>query len=258
MPEGDTVFHTAHRLHSALAGRTITRFELRVARFALADCVGQDVVAVVARGKHLLMRISNAWTLHSHLMMDGTWRISESRVGPRGGPGHQIRALIGNDQWLAAGYRVHGLTLIRTDRESELVGHLGPDLLDPDWDRNEALRRFHEASGVNVADVLLDQRVVAGIGNVVKSELLFRHRLNPWAPADSVADPGALLEDAATLLDQNKLTYSRSTTGSRRPGEQYWVYGRQGRGCRRCGTAIRKDEQGDRITYYCPECQRAY
>jgi endonuclease-8 len=256
VPEGDSVYQTAQQLHAALAGREVTIFELRVPRFALADLTGQTVTEVRPRGKHLLMRFSNGRTLHSHLLIDGAWRISSTSTGPRGGPAHQLRALVGNAVSVAAGYRVHELALVDTAREASLIGHLGPDLLDPDWDRDEALVRFAAAGDRPIGEALLDQRLVAGIGNVYKVELLFLHRLNPWQPTATVPDLGAVLDDGARLLNANRDTPLRSTTGSARSGEQYWVYGRRGRSCRRCGTAIRQDELGDRVTYYCPSCQR--
>jgi endonuclease-8 len=255
VPEGDSVYHAAQQLHDALAGWVVTRFELRVPRLALADLTGQTVTEVRPRGKHLLMRFSNGCTLHSHLLMDGAWRISAARSGPRGGPAHQIRALVGNAESLAAGYRVHELAIVDTGHECRLVGHLGPDLLDPAWDRDEALSRLATAGDRPIGEALLDQRLVAGIGNVYKAELLFLHRLNPWQPTSTVRNLGAVLDDGARLLNANRDTPLRSTTGSSRPGEQHWVYGRRGRSCRRCRTPIRQDQRGDRVNYFCPSCQ---
>jgi endonuclease-8 len=256
VPEGDSVYHAAQQLHEALADREVTRFELRVPRLALADLTGRKVTEVLPRGKHLLMRFSNGRTLHSHLLMDGAWRISAAAGGPRGGPAHQIRALVGNADALAAGYRVHELAIVDTAREATLVGHLGPDLLDPAWDREEALSRFAAAGERPIGEALLDQRLVAGIGNVYKCELLFLHRLNPWQPTATVPDLGAVLDDGARLLNANRSTPLRTTTGSARPGEQFWVYGRPGRSCRRCHTPIRQHDRGERVSYFCPSCQQ--
>jgi endonuclease-8 len=255
VPEGDTVYLTAQKLNDALAGREVSRFELRVPRLALSDLTGHTVTEVRPRGKHLLMRFSNGQTLHSHLLIDGAWRISATGDRPRGGPAHQIRALVGNVEWLAVGYRMHELALVGTTSESTLVGHLGPDLLDPDWNLDDALARFATAADRPIGDALLDQRLVAGIGNVYKSEVLFLHRLNPWLPVSAVPDLAAVISDGARLLNANRDRWQRSTTGSTRPGEQAWVYGRRGRGCRRCGTPVRQDAQGDRVTYFCPSCQ---
>jgi len=259
MPEGDTVFIIANRLDRALTGRPVTRFDLRVPALALADQVGTTVTAVLPVGKHLLIRFSDRRTLHSHLRMDGSWRVSQAHDHPRGGAEHAIRALIGNDTWLAAGFRVHDLALVARSDEHQLIGHLGPDLLDPRFDLDEALRRFRRQADRPIGDALLDQRMVAGIGNVYRSELLHIHSLNPWRPVGEVGALDDLLTDAVRLLRMNCTRFSRSTTGQRTPGQQYFVYGRRGRPCRRCGTSIRQDgkESGasERVLYYCPRCQ---
>ncbi len=259
MPEGDTVYIACQQLHTALAGRTVTRFDLRTPALALVDLTGATVTEVVPRGKHILMRFSTGQTLHSHLRMDGGWRISPAGSRPRGRD-FEIRALVGNADWLAAGFLVHDLRLVATDAESEVVGHLGPDLLAPDFDRAEALRRFAAVAAQPIGEALLDQRLTAGIGNVYKSEVLFVNRLSPFLPVAEVPDMGAVLDSSVRLLRGNLGSHSRSTTGWRQPGQQFWVYGRAGKGCRRCGTVVRSCEQGadpatERITYYCPNCQ---
>lgn len=264
MPEGDTVLITSRRLHAALADRQVTRFDLRVPALALSNLTGSTVLEVVARGKHILIRFDTGQTLHSHLRMDGSWRVGAAGSRPRGRD-FEIRALVGNSQWLAAGFRLHDLALVPSAEEAGLVGHLGPDLLSPDFDRSAALRRFADQPDREIGLALLDQRLVAGIGNVYKSELLFMRRLNPWAPISEVRDLPALLDDAVRVLRGNLGDYSRSTTGWRQPGQQFWVYGRTGKACRVCGTAIRRDDRLDsgqaaapdeRITFFCPRCQQ--
>ena len=173
MPEGDTVWQTARRLHTALAGRVLTRSDLRVPRFATADLTGRPVLDVTPRGKHLLTRIDGGLTLHSHLRMDGSWQVYAPGEHWRGGPSHQIRAILGNAEAVAVGYRLPVLALIRTADESDVVGHLGPDLLGPDWDPQEAERRLTADPARPLGEALLDQRNLAGIGNVYKSELAF-------------------------------------------------------------------------------------
>ncbi len=260
MPEGDTVYIAARRLDAALAGREVTRFDLRVAPLALASAIGTTIREVVPVGKHLLMRFSDGRTLHSHLRMDGSWRVrsTSERLPARD---FEIRAIVGNDEWTATGSRVHDLRLIPSSEESSLIGHLGPDLLADDVDLSEALRRFTEDGDRAIGEALLDQRLVAGIGNVYKCELLFLHRLSPWRPVRDVADLAAVLTDAVRLLRANLGSMNRSTTGWSQPGQQYYVYGRRGRGCRRCGTRIIATEQGpagtERVLYYCPNCQPA-
>jgi endonuclease-8 len=263
MPEGDTVFVTCRRLHSALAGRPVTRFQLRVPQLALADLTGASVVEVVPRGKHIMMRFSTDQTLHSHLRLDGSWRVGHAAARPRGRD-HEIRALVGNQEWLAAGFRLYDIKLVPTAEENQLVGHLGPDLLSADFDAAEALRRFVAQPDRQIAEALLDQRLVAGIGNVYKSELLFLHRVSPYARVAEVEELPAILTDAQRLLAGNLRDFSRSTTGWHQPGQQYWVYGRGGKACLRCRSAIQRDAgpgvaagvPEDRVTYYCPSCQR--
>ncbi|MFB7861430.1 Fpg/Nei family DNA glycosylase [Streptomyces sp. NPDC056069] len=256
MPEGDTVWYVAHRLDEALAGRVLTRSDLRVPRFATADLTGRRVLDVTPRGKHLLTRIEGGLTLHSHLRMDGAWRVYATGERPHGGPAHQIRAILGNAEFTAYGYRLPVLELIRTAEESQAVGHLGPDLLGPDWDPAEAVRRLAADPSRTLGEALLDQRNLAGIGNVYKSELAFLAAVTPWLPVGELAEgvPERLVATAHRLLEANKERPHRRTTTTRR-GELLYVYGREGRPCPRCGAAIRKAELGDRVTYWCPACQ---
>ncbi|MEO6703604.1 MAG: DNA-formamidopyrimidine glycosylase family protein, partial [Jatrophihabitantaceae bacterium] len=225
MPEGDTVYRCCQRLHAALADRLVTRFDLRVPKLALADLTGSTVREVVPRGKHILIRFDSGHSLHSHLRMDGGWQISSAGARPRRRD-FEVRALVGNADWLAAGVKVHDLALVQTATEADLVGHLGPDLLAADFDLAEALSRFADQPDRQIAPALLDQRLVAGIGNVYKSELLFLHRVNPYLQTGQVDVVSELLVDAIRLLRANLGGANRSTTGWRQPGQQYWVYGR--------------------------------
>lgn len=208
------------------------------------------------------MRFDNGQTLHSHLRMDGSWRVGRAGQRPRGRD-FEIRALVGNSEWLAAGFRVHDLKLVPTAEEDSVVGHLGPDLLSADYDQDEALRRFAAQPDRPIAEALLDQRLAAGIGNVYKSELLFLHKTSPYARVADATELPAILTDAARLLRGNLGDYNRSTTGWRQPGQQYWVYGRGGKACRNCRSEIQRDEgigtvggsPEERITFFCPRCQ---
>ena len=260
MPEGDTVWLTARRLDEALAGRVLTVAQLRVPQLATADLRGDTVAAVLARGKHLLTRLESGLTLHSHLRMDGSWYLSRAGTRPRRHPDHLIRAQLGNADWLATGYRVHDLRLVRTADEAELVGHLGPDLLGSDWDAERAVANLSARPEVPIGEALLDQRNLAGIGNLYKSETLFLERVDPWTPTRSVPDLRHLVETAQRLLDANRNRPAQSTTGSMRRGEEHWVYARTGELCRRCRAVIRSAEQGAppyaRTTWWCPDCQR--
>ncbi|MFD0479266.1 DNA-formamidopyrimidine glycosylase family protein [Nonomuraea thailandensis] len=140
MPEGDAVYRTAARLRGALDGRPLTRSDFRVPRHATADLTGRQVITTLSRGKHLLTRIEGDLTVHTHLRMEGSWLVSET--GRRIPPGDQVRLILANERWQAVGVRLGMVDLVRTDGEARLVGHLGPDLLGPDWDPDEAVRRL--------------------------------------------------------------------------------------------------------------------
>ena len=257
MPEGDTVFRAARRLKEALVGGEVTRFDLRVPRFATADLTGQPIVSSVARGKHLLLRIGDS-TLHSHLRMDGAWLVYSAGERWRH-PAFKVRAIVGTAQQEAVGIDLAEIELVPTRDEEELVGYLGPDPLGPDWDAAEAVRRVAaDTRSIHVA--LLDQRNVAGFGNEYAAELLFLRGILPTTPAPEV-DVAALIELGVRTIRVNRDRRHRTFTGVDRPGQGTWVYGRSGRACRRCGTLIRRGEQGadptrERITFWCPHCQR--
>lgn len=189
MPEGDTVLQTANRLHNALADQVLTRSDLRVPRFATADLTGRTVLGTLSRGKHLLTRIEGGLTLHSHLRMDGSWRVYASGERWRGGPAHQIRAILSTADHTAVGYRLPVLELLRTVDEEKAVGHLGPDLLGPDWDPDTALRNLLAAPARPLGEALLDQRNLAGIGNIYKAELCFLARATPGSPSVTCPPP---------------------------------------------------------------------
>ncbi|MCR2808763.1 MULTISPECIES: DNA-formamidopyrimidine glycosylase family protein [unclassified Microbacterium] len=256
MPEGDTVHRAAQRLHDALAGNDVTRFDLRVPQLATADLRGMPVHAVVARGKHLLHRIGE-WTLHSHLKMEGEWRVY--RPGePWRKPAFQARAIVGTQQWDTVGFDLAEIDLVPTDAEGSLVDYLGPDPLGPDWDAAEATRRLAaDTRAVHVA--VLDQRNVAGFGNVYANEMLFLRGILPTTPATEV-DAAALLDLGTRMIRANVHRAARTFTGEDRPGRRFWVYSRAGKPCRRCGAVIREASLGARPTsernvFWCPRCQ---
>jgi endonuclease VIII len=257
MPEGDAVWLTARRLHQALAGRVLTRSDFRVPRYATTNLTGRVVTEAVSRGKHLLIRTGDGITVHTHLRMDGSWRVRPARE--RVANSHRIRLILANAEWQAVGYQLGVVEVLPTASERTVVGYLGPDLLGPDWDPAEAERRLRGDPARPVGEALLDQRNLAGIGNVYKAELLFLRGINPWRPVGEVADVTALVGLAQQLLEANKERFGMITTGVARRGEQTWVYGRAGRPCRRCGTPVKSADQGrsteERITYWCPRCQ---
>jgi formamidopyrimidine-DNA glycosylase len=264
VPEGNTVWLAARALRAALADRPLTIAELRIADLATTDLTGQRVVDVVPRGKHILIRLDSGLTLHSHLRMDGKWRIHPA--GQRiTDPNDHIRVVLGNDVRTAVGDRIHDVALIPTSAEDTLVGHLGPDLLGPDWDADESVRRLRLEPGRAVGEALLDQRNLAGAGNVYKTEICFLRGISPWTPVGDVKDLAGLVDLAHRLLVTNRERYHHVTTGDSRVGKRTWVYDRAGRPCRRCGAPIQVDSQGvdsqgkatadARISYWCPRCQ---
>jgi len=259
VPEGDTVFLTGRRLDEALAGRRLVRADLRHPRLATADLAGRDVLGVATVGKHILTRFSGDLTLRSHLRMDGSWHLY--RPGERWRrPGHQVRAVLEVPDRLAVGFALHDLELAPTAEEPRLVGHLGPDLLGG-WtaeDEAEAIARLAADPEREIGLALLDQRVLAGVGNVYKSEVCFLLGVSPWAPVAGV-DPAAAVRLSRKLLLANAHRPHRTTTGDSGRGRELWVYERAGRPCRRCGTRVRVAGQGpgvqERTSYWCPRCQ---
>ena len=257
MPEGDVVWLTARRLHEALAGRVLTRSDFRVPRYATTDLAGRMVTGAFSRGKHLLIRVEGGTTVHTHLRMDGSWRIRPATG--RIAHDHRIRLILASASWQAIGYQLGIVEVLPTSREDTVVGHLGPDLLGQDWDLAEAARRLRASPGRAVGEALLDQRNLAGIGNIFATEMLFLQGIDPWRPVGDVADLDALVELGRRLLEANKERPGIITTGVARRGEQNWVYGRAGRPCRRCRTTIRSADQGnpgeERVRSWCPHCQ---
>jgi len=257
MPEGDTVWQTARRL-AVLSGQQLTATDFRLPSLATVDLGGRTVLETVSRGKHLLTRIEGGATLHSHLKMEGRWDVQAAGARWRR-PAHEARVVLHTASHDAIGFSVV-LDLVATDDEETLVGHLGPDLLGPDWDPEEAVRRIAAAPDVPVGQALLDQRNLAGVGNVYRAELCFIAGLDPHRPVAEVPDLPRLVARAHALLVANRDRPDRITTGDRRPGRKLWVYRRRGP-CLRCGTPIVVDELGplgqERTVWWCPRCQPA-
>ncbi|MFL6145246.1 MAG: Fpg/Nei family DNA glycosylase [Labedaea sp.] len=257
MPEGDTVFQTAKRLGTALAGTPLVRGEIRHPRLSTVDLAGRQVLGTRSVGKHLFVRFDRDLSLHNHLGMDGSWRF----VGPGARLGHQARVVLAVPSTVAVGVNLHQLALVPTPEEHRLVAHLGPDLLDPDWSaalEQEAADRLGRDPGREIGQALLDQRLVAGVGNVYKSEVCFLLGVSPWTPVSDV-DLRRAVTLSHDLLLRNVSSFDRNTTGDSRRDRRLWVYGRTRTGCLRCGTSIRTAGQGadlrERVTYYCPTCQ---
>ena len=253
MPEGDTVFRTADKLRKALQGKTLTRCDVRVPRYAAVDLSGQVVDEVLSRGKHLFIRVGQA-SIHSHLKMDGAWIIGRVRV-----PAYKIRIVLGTADSVASGIDLGVLEVLERDHDMDAVAHLGPDLLGDDWSAasvREAAANLTKDPDRPFAEALLDQRVMAGVGNVFANELSFVFGLQPTTRVGELADPLRVVTRAQQMLWQNRLRINRTTTGNTRQGQDVWVYGRAGLPCRRCGTRVETDKDGDRVTYWCPTCQR--
>lgn len=261
MPEGDTVHLAGKRLHAALAGHCLLRGELRHPRLVEHELAGRTVTAVASVGKHLFTRFDDGTSLHSHLRMVGSWHLYRPGMAWQR-PAHEARAVFETADRVAVGFALHDLELLPTEAEDRLVGHLGPDLLDPAWSERhaaEALRRLSARRDAELGPALLEQRVMAGVGNLYKTEVCFLLGLSPWTPVRDVPDLPAVVALSRSLLLRNADRPQQSTTGSLHPAQAHWVFERARQPCRRCGTRIRTADQGDdgyaRVAYWCPRCQ---
>ncbi len=261
MPEGDTVWRTARRLSEALADEVIIAADLRWPGLSTADLRGMRTLEVVSRGKNLLHRLDAGFTLHSHLRMEGQWRVETTEsLANRPLKHPQVRAVVSTARWTALGLRLGNLHLLATRDEDRLVGHLGPDVLGPDWDAAEAASRLAGSRGT-IGSALLDQRNLAGVGTLYASEALFLEGLSPWKTAASLGSARIrrVVDRAYRLLNVNRRNAIQTTTGVQRHGMTTYVHGRSGRPCRRCGDAVRVSVLGvppqDRAFFYCPTCQ---
>lgn len=260
MPEGDTVWRTARRLDQALSGHVVTLSDLRFPSVATVDLRGTITTAIVSRGKHILHRLDSGLTLHSHLKMEGQWRLASSAQATSWLCRADLRAAVGTDTWTALGLRLGMLDLVPTAHEDSLVGHLGPDLLGPDWDAERAAANLARNDSP-VGEALLDQRNLAGVGTLWASESLFLERLHPWAAGSALSSEQvvSLVSRVHRLMDAARHDAVQSSTGNRRKGETSYVHGRSGRPCRRCGDTVRVAMIGqpgrERTMFYCPGCQ---
>lgn len=263
MPEGDTVHRSARRLHEALAGAVAELVDIRWGEVAETPLRGRVVEGVLPRGKHVLHRFEGGWTLHTHLRMEGSWRIdrSGSPAAARGLRRPDLRVAIGTQDWTTLGLRLGEVDLVRREDEHHLVGHLGPDVLGPDWDAALAVDRLSAPAGTALATALLDQRNLAGVGTFWASEALFVQRLHPWQPVDEVtdADLRRLVERVHFLMTRGLAHGMQSSTGERRADRRSFVHGRAGSPCRRCGAIVRVAPLAmgsqERVFFSCPGCQ---
>lgn len=274
MPEGDTIFRAARSLHAALAGDTITRFETGYAHLSVVDdqspIAGRTMLRVEPRGKHVLMWMSGDLVLRTHMRMSGSWHLYRPGERWQRSPA-RMRLLLETARVVAVGFDVPDAEFLTTGAlaRARAVTSLGPDLLHDGFDRVEALRRLRQQPHREIGVALLDQRVMAGVGNVFKSEVLFATGVNPFTLVARLPDDVllAIIDTSRTFLRANVLptsgdaivTYAgqRRTTGQADPAARVWVSERADRPCRRCGTAIERRKQGEeaRATYWCPACQ---
>lgn len=304
MPEGDTVYRQAAALSTALAGELLLSSDFRVPDYATLDLSGEPVESVVARGKHLLMRVGKL-SIQSHLRMEGSWHVytRAAQDGEPAGrfprwrrPAHTARCILTTQDHQAVGFSLGELRVLPREEEAAALNYLGPDPLGPDWDVDEARRRLLHDQQRSIGVALLDQRNLAGIGNVLRSEICFLARVHPAVPVgelDGRPEPqtagtpeaaqagtpdgppsgqsdvalNRVLDLSQRLLSVNSLRTRRRTTGTAGSTPDYWVYGRRGQACLRCRTRIVRAELGeqelrrravqDRVIYFCPSCQPA-
>jgi endonuclease-8 len=272
LPEGDTIFRAARTLHKALSGRVVTGFQSVFPQLTRVDVDrplrGRTIERVTSRGKHLLIWFSGDLVLRTHMRMNGSWHIY--RQGERWQrPRHDMRIVISTDAFEAVAFTVPVAELgSAADIEGDLEA-VGPDPLSEAFDSSEAVRRLRARGEMEIADALLDQRAIAGIGNVYKSEVLFAARVNPFSVVADLTDDTLekLVALATKFMRANVtdgttaaiVTYTgfRRTTGRADPSARLWVYGRGGEPCRRCGTPISRQKQGPNVrsTYWCERCQ---
>ncbi len=275
MPEGDTIFRSARSLGRALAGKTVTAFRSTyplLTRFHDdTPLTGQTVEQVESRGKWLLMHFSGGATLATHMLMNGSWHIY--RPGERWqAPAASARIVIENAEYVAVGFNVpvaqmHTAESLRRNRR--IPAPTG-DLLSEDFDPQAAAARILSEADGELGDVLLRQRLLAGIGNVFKSEVCFVTGLNPFRKVGTLSEAevheviaAARKQLAANVLEDSGdriVTWrgaGRRTTRNSNPNQSLWVYGRAGEPCRKCATPIESRPQGvdARITFWCPQCQ---
>jgi endonuclease-8 len=247
MPEGDTIWRTAAALRRRLDGHTVQRARPAT---TLGRLGGHRITSVDPVGKHLFIRFDNGLSLHTHMRMNGAWHVYAPGERWRK-PEHLARAVLETDDTVAVCFLAPVVELVRDDHNS--VGHLGPDVLAPDFDPDAIVARARAGRFETLGEMLLDQRVCAGIGNIHKCNALWQLRLNPWQRVAGT-DDDTLRRLVATARDR-----IRRSAVARGFVPAPAVHGRGGRPCPRCGATIRVRAQGEqaRLTYWCPRCQGA-
>lgn len=256
MPEGDTVWRTANSLREALDRRVLTACDVRVPRYATVDFTGHRVDGVHSFGKHLVIEVADK-VIHSHLKMEGAWHVYLPDTRWRR-PTHQARIVLRNDQRTAVGFELGVVEIL--DSVEEAVGYLGPDLLGPDWDAARAVQNLQSDPDRPIGLALLDQRNLAGLGNVYRNEILFLRGVDPRTRVADAGNIAKMVDLSHRTIEANKNRNGRTFTGDLRAGRHFWVYGREGKECRRCTTTVQFGLLGDnpleeRQIYWCPRCQ---
>lgn len=263
MPEGHTIHRAARRLRSVLAGNVLDRVEARGAHLVEAKAVdrlrGDTVLDVEARGKHLLVHTAGGWTIHSHLRMDGVWHLY--RAGEKWRKSRRRAWLVlGAGEWDAVNFDGPILEILPSAELGQLraVTELGPDILVEPFDDAEYLRRMRRANDREIGDAVMQQRIVAGIGNIYKAESLFMSRIDPWRRVRDLSDEELVrIRETATRIMHDGVLDARAITYQGPGPVGRWAYGRYGLPCRRCRTRIQREKQGEdqRSTYWCARCQ---
>lgn len=273
MPEGDTIFRAARTLHRALAGKQVTAFESVFPALNRVNddtpVVGRTIERVHSVGKHLLMHFSGDLVLRTHMRMNGSWHIyraGEKWLRAR----RDMRIMFATEDFEAVGFNIP-IAEFKSENamvKSPALRQLGPDVLGQQFDPQAVMAHLRRRPDEEIAEALLNQRVLAGLGNVYKSEILFICRINPFTRVQHLTEPDLrlLVDESRRVLKLNTsgqlepmTTYGglRRTTGRANPADRLWVYGRARLPCRRCGNLIHVRKQGDdaRLTYWCPQCQ---
>ncbi len=254
MPEGDTIHAAAARIRAVLGPGPIVAAEgsrLIARRNRLIDA---PITRVWSHGKHTIIEAGD-WAIRAHLRMHGRWTTHEPGWRPK--PSGSLRAMVASEHGAAACWAAPDVAVDKTmSIHNWLDTNVGPDLIRSDVDDAMVASALSDPARP-IAEVLLDQRIAAGIGNVFKSELCFRARINPETPVGELDEPAvrAIFDDAAHLLRLNSHRRDRLTTKVDRPGRRQAVYGRVGRGCPACNTPIERRTLGERVTFWCPRCQ---
>lgn len=269
MPEGDTLFIAARRLGAVLTGRRITRFATPLPELKEQGVEGQLITAVRAHGKHLIIELGDGRGLLSFLRMQGKWstfekaaasaRLAQKAAREPAWNDEDTTLIIETEASVAILQRAAFVQLAPLPKLEARLAGLGPDLLSPDYDQAEAMSNLRENPELTIAEALLRQSIVAGLGNVYKSEVLFLEKVSPFASVSALDDATLerVLKRARELMRRNVGKGPRRTTFGTFAGQNHFVYERSGQHCLKCDAKIGMRRQGplQRSTYFCPDCQ---